>query len=74
MNITASKFSFLSKGSPEWTRAWGVLRDAGHVWHEGEGWQYMGTVDGVHEFRNRDVPGGGRMYFNVDAVSHVPSA
>lgn len=60
--------AWIERGSPEWHRMWRVLiekypeDDSGSHEH----WQYMGTYDGVHEFRHRDY-GGGRHYVRIEA-------
>lgn len=54
--------TFVVRGSPEWNRMWSAIPNP----DEGEGWQYMGTWGGVHEFRNRYLHGA-RVYFQVAA-------
>lgn len=59
------KLSVARPGSPAWNEAWDALRaDVGDTVATcpitGEVWQYMGTVDGTHEFRHRHHPEIGR--------------
>ena len=64
---------FIDYDDPKFPSVWDSLRKAGVVdFNEGEGWQYMGTVetnDGRqwHQFRNRGIPGKGRCYRNTPA-------
>jgi hypothetical protein len=57
-----SNFTHVERGSAEWDRMWAVLAEltGGDTVEEhpvtGEAWQYMGTYQGVHEFRHRDRP------------------
>jgi hypothetical protein len=62
---------WLKQGTEEWKRAWKSCCPNGKV-NEGEGWQYMGTVQNEegyykHQFRNRCI-NGQREYRHVAAV------
>ena len=51
----------LQQGSPAWDDAWAqIARIFGDTACEcpetGEVWQYMGTWNGEHEFRHRNLP------------------
>ncbi len=51
----------VERDSAEWARMWAALAaifgDAACLDADsGEAWQYMGTVDGEHEFRHRALP------------------
>jgi len=73
--------SHIAPGNAEWDRAWNTMAanpvNAGlehpHVafnesW--GETWQYMGTVNGQHEFRHRMHPTTDkREYLKIPATS-----
>jgi hypothetical protein len=74
--MEARNFHFIERDSAEWTRMWAVLASyqfgrwrgdmACRNEDSGEVWQYMGTIDGMHEFRHRDHPVTGcREYVNV---------
>jgi len=60
---------FLTPDSAAWHAAWGQLIDIRGDVDEGEGWQYMGsTLDAgriCHQFRNRNVPGMGRVVYDL---------
>jgi hypothetical protein len=45
--------TWVERGTLEWEAMWRAFADP----DEGEGWQYMGTWDGCHEFRNRCLNG-----------------
>ena len=67
-------YRFYEPMSPEWDEAWRGLHERFGSVDEicpccGEAWQYMGTVDGHHEFRHRHHPETGeRMYHKVQEV------
>jgi hypothetical protein len=51
----------LTTTSPAWPAMWEALADATGDYADcnpdnGESWQYMGTYDGVHQFRHRHRP------------------
>ena len=62
----AGRLTFVDRGSDEWLRMWSKLAAMQFgEWRgdtrcecpeTGETWQYMGTLDGVHEFRHRNHP------------------
>lgn len=59
-----------------WKRMWAVIAKVyGNVAcacpDTGEVWQYMGTHNGMHNFRHRSLPSrdGRRVYFNVEAMT-----
>jgi hypothetical protein len=67
--MAAQAFTWVPRDTREWRDAWNGLielthkeginptRDPGQTdARSGESWQYMGTVDGTHEFRHRHHP------------------
>jgi hypothetical protein len=47
-----SGLDFIERDSPEWHRAWAVMRER---YGALDGWQYLGTTGGFHEFRHRGL-------------------
>ena len=84
------KTEHLSTTSTGWPAMWDALRDITGDYADcnpasGECWQYLGTYDGVHQFRHRhrptsaqaikDKPGCyDRVYINLDAETLAPVA
>ncbi len=61
----------IRRNSKEWKRIWAALAAAfGDTVqeHNGEVWQYMGCVDGQHEFRHRWHPQHGRIVWSLRAA------
>lgn len=73
IKVGESKLMFLEGTEKGWPRVWAVIeakygdsRVEDPVSHEV--WQYMGTINGVHEFRHRSL-NGKRVYERVPVVS-----
>ena len=65
----------MTKGLAGWARMWAVIAakygDAAcHNEATNEVWQYLGTYNGVHQFRHRSLPAcdGQRVYFNIEVL------
>ncbi len=59
---------YLDRKVVGWERAWRAVEAKWGPLDAGEGWQYMGSANGTHQFRNRMLHGE-RRYENVPIES-----